>query len=71
VVDKKPCQDFDLEAYQQWWRTKGSEFLARHGMHTLMAWTGHPVVGRVLNLSDLEQICARPYLELQSLWVRS
>lgn len=71
VIDKKHHKQFDPVQYQKWWRRNAPDFVDRHGMDTLMAWTGHPVVGRVQNISDLEWICARPYLALESLWVRS
>lgn len=70
VVNKHDSTRFDPVRYQHWWLQNAADFVALHGLDTIMAWTGHPVIGRVLNLDDLEQILTRSYLELESIWVR-
>ena len=64
VIDQS-CNtyQFDQQDYLAWWAHNAPNFLRKHGVHTVMSWTGHPVIGRVLNLNDLEIVLKKPYLE--------
>ena len=68
VVDRE-CKPgaFPWERYLEWWRMHAQQFLQHHGEQNLIKYTGHPVVGRVRNLQDLETCLAQPYLELESM----
>lgn len=68
VVDQN-TQDrsWDWNHYLQWFSTHSPEFVALHGVHRLRCFTGHPVVGRVHNLKDLEYCLDLPHLEFESI----
>jgi hypothetical protein len=40
-------------SYEEWWQTNATDFVARHGMKKIWHYTGHPVIGRTLNVSDV------------------
>ena len=48
-----------------WFKEHSPEFVALHGEETILAYTGHPVIGRVVNLDDLAQVAVAPILELE------
>lgn len=65
VIDK--CSvDYELNwpDYISWFLANGADFVNQHGIEKLRQFTGHPVVGRVVNLDDLETVVATPILEL-------
>jgi hypothetical protein len=43
----------NLEKYVLWWKTNAPEFVALHGIEKILHYTGHPVIGKVINLDDL------------------
>lgn len=63
IVISSGGYSLDRDRYLDWWRTNAPEFLSRHSEKELLDWTGHPIIGRVLNLKDLETVVARPVLE--------
>jgi hypothetical protein len=40
-------------SYEEWWQTNATEFVSQHGMEKIWHYTGHPVIGRTLNVSDV------------------
>ena len=48
--------EFNKEQYINWWMTYAKEFVDLHGMDKILHYTGQPVIGRVLNLDDLETV---------------
>jgi hypothetical protein len=40
-------------SYEEWWQTNATEFVSQHGMKKIWHYTGHPVIGRTLNVSDV------------------
>jgi hypothetical protein len=42
-------------------------FIEKHGVEKILHYTGHPVVGKVRNLDDLQTIIDAPFLEFESL----
>ena len=57
--------------YYNWWHTHGLDFVANHGWEKILDYTGHPIIGQVTNLNDLEQINESPdILELQEVIVQ-
>lgn len=56
----------DTETYMQWWNTHAPEFVQHHGWDKIMYYTGHPIIGQVVNTNDLDKIATCPnILELQ------
>lgn len=53
--------------YTKWWHENGQDFIATHGWGRIKRFTGHPVVGRITNLDDLEYCVAQPVLEFEAL----
>jgi hypothetical protein len=51
-----PMFKFDLEEYIAWWMTNAPDFVEHHSMDKILHYTGHPVIGHVTNLNDLETI---------------
>ena len=43
------------------------DFVKEHGVDKILHYTGYPVVGRVINLDDLQQVVASPALKLESI----
>jgi len=69
VIDpRKSKRKFDWEKYLDWFRLHGKDFLQTHGEDQLKCYTGHPVIGRVINLDDLEQVVNTPVLTFQALY---
>jgi hypothetical protein len=61
-----PPPDIDIEKYTAWWNTHAPEFVACHGIEKILHYTGHPVIGHVVNLEDLEKIStSENIIELQ------
>lgn len=58
---------FDQTHYLAWFREHGAEFLQQHTESTLLKYTGHPVVGRVINLDDLQRVVDCPKLFFERL----
>jgi hypothetical protein len=67
VVKSESNSEFEWDAYLNWFIQYGSEFVARHGLKNLIAYTGHPVIGRVTNLLDLEQCLQKEYLDFETI----
>lgn len=69
LVIERSRNQFTLnqQHYLQWFKTHGAEFLAHHGEQQLLQFTGHPVVGRVVNLDALTQVVASPELYFEYL----
>jgi len=40
-------------SYEEWWQTNATEFVSQHGMEKIWHYTGHPKIGRTLNVSDV------------------
>jgi hypothetical protein len=56
----------DVDAYTKWWNTHAPEFVEQHGWDKIMYYTGHPIIGQVVNTDDLARVAAcAEVLELQ------
>ena len=53
--------------YLNWFRQHGSDFLKQHSEEILLKFTGHPVIGHVINKQDLETVITMPVLEFEYL----
>lgn len=58
---------FDWNHYLNWFQTHAPDFVDLHGEQRLRQYTGHPVIGRVVNLDDLRTVLQAPYLEFYRL----
>lgn len=58
---------FNWDRYLDWFEHYAPEFVAHYGIKNLIAYTGHPVIGRVTNTKDLEQCLQKEYLEFESI----
>jgi hypothetical protein len=52
----------EAESYLEWWRQSAPDFLAYHGEQKMLANTGHPVIGYIVNNHDLLDLYSRPRL---------
>ena len=64
-----PPGNLNLQNYMKWFNANAPEFVAKHGMEKILEFTGHPIIGNVVNLDDLAVICQQPLLELESVTV--
>jgi len=68
VIDRNSHQGrFNQQKYVEWWQQYASEFVEIHGIETILAWTGHPVIGHIENLETLEAVVNKPVLEFSHL----
>jgi hypothetical protein len=68
VIDKGSNEkEFDWQTYLQWFETAAPDFVSQHGIEQLKKFTGHPVVGTVINKSDLAELVEQPVLEFESI----
>ena len=56
--------DFSLSHYIKWWRAHAPSFVAQHSIETILHYTGHPVIGRVVNYEDISQISTARLLDI-------
>lgn len=59
--------NFVQDKYINWFDTHAPEFVELHGKDRLLKFTGHPIVGAVVNKEDLEKVVAMPVIEFESL----
>ena len=65
AVHQQP-NTFNKNHYLDWWQTNAPEFVAYHGLDKILHYTGHPIIGRVINLDELEIIVnSNAVLELE------
>ena len=67
VVQDSVDYYFDQQAYLDWFRLNGKDFLSVHNEETLLKYTGHPIIGHVVNLNDLQNLIQQPVIELEGL----
>jgi len=65
-ADPAGQSEYDLDHYRQAWIEHAPDFVQTHGWDRIMYYTGHPIIGRVINLDALQQIYTyQGVLELQ------
>jgi len=57
----------DWDRYFNWFKTNGLDFVLKHGFDKIKKFTGHPIVGKITNLDDLEYCVSQPILEFDRL----
>ena len=67
VIEQGEHIPIDWPDYLSFFRRYANEFLVQHSEEKLCKFTGHPVVGRIVNLKDFRTVLAEPYLEFDSL----
>lgn len=53
--------------YLEWFETHAPEFVQEHGIEKLKKFTGHPVIGSVVNKKDLYNLIQQPVIEFESI----
>jgi hypothetical protein len=53
VTDVHNRNNFSLSQYMHWWKTYAPDFVAKHGLETILHYTGHPIIGRVVNIDNI------------------
>jgi len=67
IITSQTRIPLNQERYRRWWHDNAPDFVAQHGWDQIMYYTGHPLIGRVINLDDLIQVKQYPNkLELQN-----
>lgn len=67
VINSETEYKFEQEKYVSWFETHAPDFVKLHSIEKLCKFTGHPVVGSVVNKKDLEIVVAMPIIEFESL----
>lgn len=69
VIHSTPPEKFHFvwRDYLAWFKYHAPKFVEQHGTKKLLAYTGHPVIGRITNLKDLELCLQKEYLEFESI----
>jgi len=67
IVIKNMPKKLNWKNYINWFQNFSPEFVEYHGVEKLKKFTGHPVIGKVQNLNDLEAVLAQPTLEFLKL----
>ena len=56
-----------LQMYKKWWDLNAPEFVEHHSWDQILRYTGWPVIGKVTNLSVLDQVRHSSQLALENL----
>lgn len=65
VPEQTPPPDWNH--YLSWFETHASDFVQAHGIETLKKFTGHPVIGSVVNKQDLKLLIKQPVITFESI----
>jgi len=70
IYTGNPVLEIELDDYVNWWTTNAPEFVAYHSIDKILHYTGHPLIGHVTNLDDLETVVnSNDILELEEVYV--
>jgi hypothetical protein len=67
VTVSEPIKEFNANRYLIWFKARCPEFVELHGEQAILNYTGHPIIGKVVNLDDLVTVSTAPILELESI----
>ncbi len=59
--------NLDWEDYINWWNEHAVNFLSEKGIDALIAYTGHPIIGKIDNLDTLRACLEQDYLEIEGI----
>lgn len=66
IITVEPTAPVDQDKYRYWWHKNAPEFVAHHGWDRIAYYSGHALIGQVLNIEDLRTVLSCPdILELQ------
>lgn len=60
-------ETFDWTSYLQWFQTHAPDFVADKGIDNLKKFTGHPIIGMVKNIHDLQNLIDLPLIKFESI----
>jgi hypothetical protein len=60
-------ENLDWEDYINWWNEHAVNFLSEKSIDTLVAYTGHPIIGKIDNLDTLRECLEKDYLEIEGI----
>lgn len=67
INPEKAEYTFDQQHYLAWFNEHAPDFMQQHGTDKMLKFTGHPIVGSIINKSDLETLVAMPVIEFETL----
>jgi hypothetical protein len=68
TILEKQNYNFSISEYMAWWKTNAPEFVKEKTIDRILHYTGHPVIGHVENLDDLQQVVSsQHFLEFQDM----
>ena len=67
IVVQDTTTVIDWEKYVNWFKINSPKFISLHGEERLKKFTGHPVIGKVVNLNDLSFVLSKPVLEFEQI----
>lgn len=68
VVDRDAARyQLDWHSYRTWFEYHAADWVNAMTWQRIKAYTGHPVIGRVRNVRDLDVVLREPYLEFDRL----
>lgn len=65
VIANRPIPKFDWNSYLSWFQFHAPDFVNSKGVELLKKFTGHPIVGSVVNKKDLEELIKQPIIEFE------
>ena len=66
-LQSRPQGLFNLERYKTWWINNAPEFVDVHGLDQLVKYAGWAVVGKIINIDDLQTCLESTKLEFNRL----
>ena len=67
IMPEHKEQKFDWNSYINWFETHAPNFVASMGIENLKKFTGHPVIGSVVNKQDLKELIQQPVIKFESI----
>jgi hypothetical protein len=67
IILKQYGSDATYENYYEWFTKHCPEFIEKYTWETTKSFIGEPVVGKILNIEDLELAISNPYLEFEEI----
>lgn len=62
VIANRPIPNFNWDSYLSWFRFHAPDFLESKTVETFKKFTGHPIIGTVINKQDLEKLIKQPII---------
>lgn len=67
VVIEQENETFSWQRYLHWFETHAADWIEEKGLNNLIKYTGHPVIGKITNLKDLENCLSMHHLEFEKI----